>query len=448
MNEALKEAAMLCKTLFRNGYDAHVVNAPLQQHLLSLTREKSVDLACGAGYDILVKIFPDARPSEPNSRYTATLEQNGVLYRFYPLSDAPSEHPELAQMRLTPTMAAQIPAEERVHLRLTGFGGASAADEPDPYDGFEPLAKGEVKLAGLPDDTLRHNYLLGVRAMRFAANFDLPIEENTQLAIIRATSRILDYVPARDIVDEWRKVDAEAMYRFVTHMHDLHLLQGLIPELDALACISEPRNKRTTEMHDLLTHTINCVRHYPEGGFHYDWLGTVAMLFHDIGKPYTAEYIDGIWTFYQHHKVGAAVTRKILRRLHFPVEDIDLICHLVRCHMYFYFMMTDRGIRRFMSLDEYPRLIEMARADMVARDEPTTSFNHNQKYLERASIPEQMLEPLLNGNEIMQECRLKPGPMVGIIRDALLKAQIAGDVTDADSARDFVRNHAKTVPQL
>ena len=85
----------------------------------------------------------------------------------------------------------------------------------------------------------------------------------------------------------------------------------------------------------------------------------------------------------------------------------------------------------------------MARAEVKARDGSSTSFNHNMKYLERADTPEQMLEPLLNGNEIMEATRLKPGPLVGIIRDALLQAQIAGDVTDADSARHFVCNYAK-----
>ena len=446
MNEALKEAALICKTCFRNGYDAHVVNAPLQQHLFTVNKKcHSVDIACDAGYSVLVKIFPDAQPAPEGTRFTATLEQDGITYRFYPLLTDESAHPELAQLRLTPTMIQLMPKEEQQHLKLTGFGGMPPADERDPYEGFEPFATGVVKLAGLPDDTLRHNYLLAIRAMRFAANFDLPIEENTGVAIIRASSRILNYVPAKDILDEWRKVDAEAMYRFITHMHELHILQGLIPELSALSCIKEARNKRTNEMMDVLTHTINCVRLYPEANFHYDWLGTVAMLFHDIGKTYTAEYIEGTWTFYQHHKVGAAVTRKILRRLQFPVEDIDLICHLVRSHMYFYFMMTDRGIRRFMAMDEYPRLIEMAKADMLARDGSTTSFNHNMKYLERAAIPEQMLEPLLNGNEIMQECKLKPGPQVGVIRDALLKAQVAGDVTDLESAKAFVRHHAETL---
>ena len=87
----------------------------------------------------------------------------------------------------------------------------------------------------------------------------------------------------------------------------------------------------------------------------------------------------------------------------------------------------------------------MARADVEARDGNFTAFNHNMKYLERAETPEQMLEPLLNGNEIMNETRLAPGPLVGVIRDALLQAQIAGEVTDNDSAVRFVRAYARRV---
>ena len=63
--------------------------------------------------------------------------------------------------------------------------------------------------------------------------------------------------------------------------------------------------------------------------------------------------------------------------------------------------------------------------------------------LSHGNLPEQMLEPLLNGNEIMSVTNLAPGPQVGLIRDALLKAQISGDVTDAESARAFVKEYAR-----
>ena len=441
MHEALKVATTICTTMLRNGYDAHIVNAPLQQQLLETSDVSAVDIACEPDIEVLGKLFPSLVTVEEGP-LMAQLEEDGVTIRFYPLVVEDSSHPELSLMRITPTIAAQLEPRERLTLRLSGC--AAPQDTGSIYDGFSEVKSGAIRLSGLPDETLRHNYLLAIRALRFAANFDVPIEPNTWLAIVRSASRVLDYVPAADIMGEWRQVSAEAMHRFVRLLYDAQILQGLIPEVAALACIVE-RNTNTGEEQSVFEHTLECMRHYPEKDFHYDWLGTLAMLFHDVGKLFTGEYFDGEMTFYQHHRVGAKVTRKILRRLHLTTEDVDLLCHLVRYHMRFHFMMTDRGIRRFKALDEYPRLIAMARADVEARDGNFTAFNHNMKYLERAETPEQMLEPLLNGNEIMNETRLAPGPLVGVIRDALLQAQIAGEVTDNDSAVRFVRAYARRV---
>ena len=438
MHPALKDAYAICKTLLRNGYDAHVINAPLQESLLSAANMPAVDIACEPDMKTLGKIFPKARMSAGETAM-AEMEERGVLFRFFPLEMAEACHPELSLLRITPTMVLSMKADDRRQLRLGGVGSPAPSD--DPYEGFANVTEGPIRFAGLPDMTLRHNYMLAVRALRFAANFDTEIEPNTWLAIVRGSGRVLDYAPATDIMDEWRKVAAESMHRFVRLMYDAHILQRLIPEVTALTSIPQQRDDDVEET--VFDHTLECMKHYPEAGFHYDWLGTMAMLFHDVGKLYTCEHFNDQWTFYQHHRVGAKVTRKILHRLHFAVEDIDLICHLVDNHMRFHFMMTDRGIRRFKSLEEYPRLIAMARADLKAREDTFTSFNHNMKYLDRAETPEQMLEPLLNGNEIMAETHLAPGPLVGMIRDALLQAQIAGDVTDMPSAKKFVQEYAK-----
>lgn len=52
-----------------------------------------------------------------------------------------------------------------------------------------------------------------------------------------------------------------------------------------------------------------------------------------------------------------------------------------------------------------------------------------------------MLEPLLNGNEIMELTNLSQGREIGILRKSLLEAQKAGKVQDRQSAVDFVRNY-------
>ncbi|MBO4684283.1 MAG: HD family phosphohydrolase, partial [Desulfovibrio sp.] len=63
MLEALNQAALLCKSLFRNGYDAHVINAPLQERLLAQDGKPAVDIACEADYPVIAKVFPDAQPA-------------------------------------------------------------------------------------------------------------------------------------------------------------------------------------------------------------------------------------------------------------------------------------------------------------------------------------------------------------------------------------------------
>lgn len=439
MSKAIKDAVGFCKILLRNGYDAHVINSQLQHRLMEKSADRSVDIACETDFESLVKLLPGV---EKDNAYgaLAVLREKDVTYRFYSLNLEDASHPELALLRITPHMVHAMSPRERLKLRLIGYG-MPPTDEHGLWEDFEDLDCGQVRLVGLPDETLRNNYLLAVRALRLSADHDMPVGANTWLAVVRAASRVLDYVPAGDIMDEWRKVSAAAMWRFVKLLYDAHILQGLIPEVAALSCIQQERND-SGEMESVFSHTIECMRRYPEDEFRHDWLGTLAMLFHDVGKLYTGEFFMNKWVFYQHHRVGAKVTSKILRRLHFLPEDIDLICHLVRYHMRFQFMLTDRGIRRFRALDEYPRLMEMTRAGIKARNSSTVAYNHNRKYLDRAETDALHLEPLLNGKQIMEHTSLPPGPAVGVLRDSLLKAQIAGEVQDEEGAIAFVKAQA------
>ncbi len=431
----IKAGITICKALMRNGYDAYPINAQLQKLIIEKTGKLDVDIACACDAETLAKIVPAIQPSQEDESMAMLLEE-GITLHFYPTDVENASHPERSQLRITPRM-----------LRLLGeLGQAHKFNAPrtgKPDDGFEDFKCGSVRLQGIPSATLAHNYLLAIRALRYAANYDLPIDPQTWIAIVQAANRILDYVPAREIMEEWRHVEAEVMWKFVQLLFDAHILHGLMPEVAALTCIMQEKNDDDAELENVFDHTIACMKHYPEGALPMDWYGVLATMFHDVGKLYTAERYAGRWTFYQHHRVGAGVTRKILRRLHFTPEDIDLVCHLVRHHMMYHFMLTDRGLRRFKSLPETERLIEICRADIKARDGSYTYFNHNQKYLNRAETSELMLEPLLNGNEIMEHTQLEPGPEVGNIRDALLKAQIAGLITNTESAIEFVKRYKR-----
>lgn len=432
MPQTYKDAVGLCKTIMRNGFEAYVINAALQIQLITENDETEVDIATDAGLDDLHKLFPKVERSLEQG-VLGTLSEGEALFRFYPADDHDASHPENVLVTTTPRLLKKL--EERgeapAHLACPYIPTARGASE-----GFEDLGSGEICFQGVASETLKRDYLLAVRALRLAANYQMPIEANTWAAIVRTARRVLDYVSVSDIMDEWRKVEAEAMGDFVQMLFDSMILHGLAPELAALSRVKQIKNESGEEQ-TVLAHTIAVMKRYPEE-LPYDFYGAIACLFHAVGKLYTAEFTDGKWHFHQYPRVGAKVTRKILNRLRFPSEDTDLVCHLVRHHARFHYMLTEKGVRRFMALDEYPRLMEMARADIKAREGNYTEFNHNLQFLEKAQTQEDVVEPLLNGKEIMQHTGLTPGPRIGIIRDALLTAQIFGEVCSVPEAIEFV----------
>lgn len=433
MAQPLKDATTICKTVMRNGYDAYVINPELQEKAFD-PEQPVLDLCSEAPLDELQKIFPDIEAWVENGAF-ARLTQEGTQFLFYPADVADASHPEECVVRLTGRLVSLLTARGDLPEHLAS---SYLPHQPDAHDGFADLSGGEVRLIGMPDESLRQNYLRAVRALRFAANYKLPIEKNTWMAILRASRRVVDYVSVKDVMDEWRKVEANNMAAFVRMLYDATILHGLLPEVACLAHIHQKNDEGVD--YTLFDQALAVMRYYPEE-MPYDWYGVMACLFHDVGKLHTATYADGGLQFQQHHQVGARVTRKILTRLGFPPDEIDLICNLVRGHMHFHSMLTDRGVRRFKSLDQYPRLIEMARADIKALGGNYKEFNHNMKMLERTETPEEQLEPLLNGARIMQLTGLKPGPAVGLIRNALLKAQVAGDVVGVEAAEAFVEDY-------
>lgn len=436
MTQPFKDAVSVCQAITRNGLDAYVISARIQKRLLDADgANRQADICTEAGFDDLRKIFPTLRDTKESGAF-AELDEASVRCLFYPITDEEGSYVEESVVRLTPRLTRELEAAGELKEYEVS---CLAPRQPDDNDGFaDSNREGHIRLVGLPDETLKRNYLRAVRALRFSANFHQPLEASTRMAILRHSRRVLDYVPVSEIMGEWRRVEAENMAEFVRLLYESMILHGLIPEVAALARLKHVRKENEEE--SVFDHTLEVMRRYPEE-LPYDWYGVLACLFHDVGKLYTAEFLGDYWSFPQHHRVGAKITRKIMRRLGFLPQEIDLVSHLVRRHMSFHVMLTDKGIRRFKALNEYPRLIEMARADLKARGVAYKEFNHNQKMLERADIPEEVLEPLLNGNEIMEFTGLPPGPKIGVMREALRQAQAAGDVSSVPEAVEFVLRH-------
>ena len=100
MSPSFKDAITICKTIMRNGYDAHIVNTPLQHEIIVATQKNEIDLSTDIPGEELSKLFPSLE-KDPTGLAIGQLTEDDYLYRFYRMTISETAHPEIILTKLT-----------------------------------------------------------------------------------------------------------------------------------------------------------------------------------------------------------------------------------------------------------------------------------------------------------------------------------------------------------
>jgi poly(A) polymerase/tRNA nucleotidyltransferase (CCA-adding enzyme) len=290
----------------------------------------------------------------------------------------------------------------------------------DPFDGAADLRRGVLRAVGDPDRRIAEDALRMVRAVRFATRFDLVLDEATAAAIRRHAGAAAGLSGER-VRDELLRILAGAAppSRAVAMMEDLGLLQVLLPELAALRGV--PQAKAIPG--DALDHSLRTADALPAT----DPVLRLAGLLHDLGKATT---LAG-GHFIGHEQEGARLAEEVLRRLRLPRADIARVTRLVRHHMFAYSAeWTDAAVRRFVrrvGADLLDDLYALRRADDAAsgvRQPARGGLDELQARGDRALTGDPMAHGQLavDGNDLVRELGIRPGPLVGRLLDGLMEA--------------------------
>ncbi len=185
----------------------------------------------------------------------------------------------------------------------------------------------------------------------------------------------------------------------------------------------------------------------------------LAMLYHDIAKPQTRqEDPHGKLVFYRHEQLGSGIARQRAEKIHLSNSELDRLATIVRHHMRPLLLAqtgvspSARAVYRFFR-DTGPAGVDiclLSLADMLATfgpGLPQADWNLQvglirnlfeawwEQREEKISPP-----PLLNGNEIMQNFQLEPGPQIGKLLEELREAEVAGEVHDRGEALNLIRS--------
>lgn len=290
----------------------------------------------------------------------------------------------------------------------------------DLFNGQADLEANELRSVGDPATRFEEDALRMLRAVRLSVQLNVRMTDEVFTAMSGLAEQI-QYVSWERIRDEFLKmISSQYPAEAIELLNDTGLLHYILPELREGRGIEQGGHHTT----DVWTHSLDALAHCPS----QDPVVRFATLLHDIAKPRTLRYIDDDPTFYNHELVGAKMAKQIAERFRLSRRDIERIFILVRHHMFYYQPHnTDAAIRRFMrkvGLENINDILDLREGDRLGSGARKTSWRleeMKQRMIEQLHQPLDVTDLAINGNDLMKDLQLKPGPMFGKILNQLFE---------------------------
>jgi poly(A) polymerase len=434
------------------NYPTYVVGGWVRDLLLDRKRKiEDIDFVCiGSGITLAKKISEELGEKAVLKVFknfgTAMISYKGENYEFVGarkesyrrdsrkpiVEDGTLEDDQNRRDFTVNAMALQLNSKEYGHFL-------------DPFNGKDDLKKKIIKTPLNPNTTFDDDPLRMMRAIRFATQLNFTIDQETLDAIKKNAER-LEIISQERITDELNKIILTTKPSIGFNLlFDTNLLHQFFPEM----CNLQGVEKINNHLHkDNFYHTLEVLDNI---SLNTDdiWLRWAAIL-HDIAKPQTKKYEEGIgWTFHAHEYIGSKMVKGIFKRLKLPLNHkMELVKKMVALHLRPIVLaqdiVSDSAIRRllFDAGDDIDHLMILCDADITSKNP-----NKVKKYLDNFQLVRKKLkiveekdrirnfQPPINGNEIMQIFNISSGKEIGqlkkLIKDAILDGVVENNKEDA-----------------
>ena len=302
----------------------------------------------------------------------------------------------------------------------------------DPFNGLDDMWDGIIRTPLDPDITFSDDPLRMLRCIRFATRLKFYIDDETFSALERNAERI-KIISAERINEELNKIlMTNTPSRGFVDLQRCGLLRLILPEVSNLDIVEERAGKAHKNN---FYHTLEVLDNTAKVSDNL-WLRWAALL-HDIGKSKSKRWDNQQgWTFHSHDHIGAKMVPGIFKRLKLPQDgQMKYVQLMVDMHMRPIIIadtqVTDSAVRRLVNDagDYTDDLMLLCEADITSKNQARKQQFKNNYTLVREKIADlaqrdykRLLQPCIDGNEIMQMFNLQPSREVGILKQYLKEA--------------------------
>ena len=315
-------------------------------------------------------------------------------------------------------------------MALRFAGGKLLKSPVDPYNGQKDFKNKIIRAVGDADRRFGEDALRILRAVRFATTLGFKVENKT-MAATRKNAPLLSKISGERVRDELFKIiDSLHGAEGILLLKEAKILAVVLPELEECFRVEQKSPKRH-HIYDVGTHCVMSLKFCPSN----ETVVRLATLLHDVGKSKVAAVTEeGVRTFYNHEVVGGRLALKIAERLHLSRDQREKLFKLVRWHQFSVNEnQTDSALRRFIRNIGVENIEDMM--DLRVGDRLGGGLQQPESWrlkLFRKRLKEVLTKPFtvtdlkVNGHDVMEILKIKPGPKVGEVLKTLFE-EVADD---------------------
>ena len=310
----------------------------------------------------------------------------------------------------------------------------------DYVGGLDDLRNQVLRAIGDPAERFREDKLRLLRAIRFAARFNLEIEPNT-LQSLRAMAGEVVVVSPERIAQELRRMLVHVNRAQAMNMSlEVGLVAAILPPLVDMRGLFQ--GKPVQPEGDLWDHTMLVLRLLP---VRPSFTLAFAALVHDVGKPFTRANHHGRTSFHSHDQVGSRIADRLCRNLRLSNVERERITWLVAFHQYLgeAKKLREAKLKRVLAQPGIDELLALHRADALASTGDTEHVDYCAYYLENQPAGPINPPPLLTGHDLVRH-GLEPGAHFAVILETIREAQLEGRVQSKREVLDWVDRYMAT----